>query len=69
MVAQCYLGTRSVGSATNILASFTPAPLTPRPDGRAAPAVTLKVFPLGQYLFDHILISALILERRRLAPA
>ncbi|KIP05937.1 hypothetical protein PHLGIDRAFT_19574 [Phlebiopsis gigantea 11061_1 CR5-6] len=68
-VKYCYVGTRSVGSAANVLAAFTPPPLTPRSDGRVAPAATLKVFPLGQYLFDHILLSALILERRRLSAS
>jgi hypothetical protein len=51
-----------------MLATFTPPPLTPRADGRPSPAATLKVYPEGQRLFDHIIISSLILERRRLMP-
>ncbi|GJE85406.1 hypothetical protein PsYK624_014850 [Phanerochaete sordida] len=68
-VKYCYLGTKSVGNSSHFLATFTPPPLVPRADGRPAPAATLKVFPAGQAFLDDILISALILERRRLAPS
>ena len=66
---QCYLGTKSVGTAENVLAAFTPPPLVPRADGRPAPAATLKLFPQGQEFLDHIVMSTLILERRRLSSA
>lgn len=66
---KCYLGTKSIGNGATMVAAFTPPPLTPRADGRPSPAATLKVYPEGNRLFDHILISALILERRRLTPA
>ncbi|KAI0338049.1 hypothetical protein BDW22DRAFT_826830 [Trametopsis cervina] len=67
-IKYCYLGTRSLDGAT-MLAAFTPPPLNPRADGRPSPSATLKVFPDGHRVFDHIMLSALILERRRLTPA
>jgi len=67
-IKYCYLGTKTIDDRATKLAAFTPPPLTPRADGRPSPTATLKVFPAGHRLFDHILISALILERRRLTP-
>ncbi|KAJ3551692.1 hypothetical protein NM688_g4560 [Phlebia brevispora] len=58
-VKQCYHAAKNVGA---LLASFTPPPLTPLPNGRPSPPAALKVYPEGQKAFDHILISALILE-------
>ncbi|KAI0090099.1 hypothetical protein BDY19DRAFT_992336 [Irpex rosettiformis] len=66
-VKYCYLGTKPLKDAT-MLATFTPPSLAPRADGRPSPPASLKVYPDGHRLFDHIVISALILERRRLTP-
>ncbi|KAJ8462055.1 hypothetical protein ONZ45_g5210 [Pleurotus djamor] len=44
------------------LASFVPPPLNASPP---LPAATLTVFPEGHDCFDHILISALIVDRKR----
>ncbi|KAF7791715.1 hypothetical protein EIP86_002739 [Pleurotus ostreatoroseus] len=65
---QCFQGNKSSSGDGTLLAVYTPPPLTPLPNARPAPAASLKVFPEGQRAFDHILISALILERRRLSP-
>ncbi|KAH7908893.1 hypothetical protein BJ138DRAFT_303742 [Hygrophoropsis aurantiaca] len=46
------------------LASFVPPPIDASPP---LPAATLTVFPDGHQRFDHILMSALILERKRTA--
>ncbi|TBU56731.1 hypothetical protein BD310DRAFT_823118 [Dichomitus squalens] len=43
------------------VASFVPPPLEASPP---PPAATLTVFPDGHELFDHILISALVVERK-----
>ncbi|TCD69542.1 hypothetical protein EIP91_007166 [Steccherinum ochraceum] len=66
-VKYCHLRSQG-GAQPPMLATYTPPPLTPRADGRPAPPTTLKVFPAGQELFDHILVSALIIERKRLTP-
>ncbi|KAI0659923.1 hypothetical protein C8Q70DRAFT_982634 [Cubamyces menziesii] len=43
------------------IASFVPPPLDASPP---LPAATLTVFPDGHELFDHILLSALVVERK-----
>ncbi|EJF56874.1 hypothetical protein DICSQDRAFT_70569 [Dichomitus squalens LYAD-421 SS1] len=43
------------------VASFVPPPLEASPP---PPAATLTVFPDGHELFDHILLSALVIERK-----
>lgn len=43
------------------LASFVPPPIDASPP---LPEATLTVFPSGHEYFDHILISALIVERK-----
>jgi len=66
-VKYCYL--RVTGNAQPpMIATYTPPPLTPRADGRSAPPTILKIFPAGQEFFDHILVSALVIERKRLTP-
>ncbi|KDQ31672.1 hypothetical protein PLEOSDRAFT_153892 [Pleurotus ostreatus PC15] len=49
-------------SVSTQLASFVPPPINASPP---LPAATLTVFPEGHDCFDHILISALIVERKR----
>ncbi|KAL4247569.1 hypothetical protein ABKN59_007741 [Abortiporus biennis] len=69
-VKQCYLKHKGPGTQEPpLLASYTPPPLTPRADGKPAPLATMKIYPEGQALFDQILISALIIERKRLTPS
>ncbi|KAK7685466.1 hypothetical protein QCA50_011330 [Cerrena zonata] len=51
-----------------VLASYTPPPLVLR-DARPSPMPILKVYPEGQPFIDHILLSALIIERKRLTPS
>ncbi|KAH8103143.1 hypothetical protein BXZ70DRAFT_774716 [Cristinia sonorae] len=66
-VKYCYL--RSLQNAQSpMLATYTPCPLTPRADARPSPPTVLKVYPAGQDLFDHIIMSVLIMERKRLTP-
>ncbi|CCM00633.1 uncharacterized protein FIBRA_02670 [Fibroporia radiculosa] len=48
-------------SASHQLASFVPPPLDASPP---LPEATLTVFPDGHRLFDHILLSALVVERK-----
>ncbi|CDO71062.1 hypothetical protein BN946_scf184844.g66 [Trametes cinnabarina] len=43
------------------IASFVPPPLDASPP---LPAATLTIFPDGHELFDHILLSALVVERK-----
>ena len=43
------------------MASFVPPPLDASPP---LPAATLTVFPDGHELFDHIMMSALVVERK-----
>ncbi|KAI0078595.1 hypothetical protein K474DRAFT_1706324 [Panus rudis PR-1116 ss-1] len=67
-VKHCYRRTTKGGERV-IVASHTPPPLTPRVDGRPSSPATLKVYPDGQSLIEQILISALIIERKRLTPS
>ncbi|KZT07049.1 uncharacterized protein LAESUDRAFT_725396 [Laetiporus sulphureus 93-53] len=67
-VKYCYLAAQAGTPNASLLASFTPQPLAPRADGLPSPPSSLKVFPDGQWLFDDIVISTLILERKRLTP-
>ncbi|OSD05067.1 hypothetical protein PYCCODRAFT_1406436 [Trametes coccinea BRFM310] len=46
---------------SNQIASFVPPPLDASPP---LPAATLTIFPDGHELFDHILLSALVVERK-----
>lgn len=48
-------------SSSHQIASFVPPPLDASPP---LPDATLTVFPDGHRLFDHILLSALIIERK-----
>jgi len=57
----CY----NTGSSDQV-ATFVPPPLDATPPG---PAATLTVFPDGWSFFDEILISALVVERRRTLEA
>ncbi|OBZ65618.1 hypothetical protein A0H81_14425 [Grifola frondosa] len=68
-VKYCYLRTQSGNPSGPILAAYTPPPLVPRADGFASPPASLKLYPEGQELFDHILVSALVIERKRLTPS
>ncbi|CAL1698874.1 unnamed protein product [Somion occarium] len=67
-VKYCYRRAKPGSPEPPLLASYTPPPLVPR-DGRPSPAPSLKVYPDGQPLFDHILVSALVIERKRLTPS
>jgi hypothetical protein len=53
------------------LAVFSGRPLKPREDRQPHPPATLKVFPSAHTarILDHVVIGALVFERRRLAPA
>ncbi|KAH9926854.1 hypothetical protein B0H21DRAFT_763903 [Amylocystis lapponica] len=68
-VKYCYLSTQVGTPNASLLASFTPQALSPRADGAPAPPPALKLFPDGAPLADHIVLSALILERQRLSPS
>jgi len=48
-------------AASHQLASFVPPPIEASPP---LPEATLTVFPDGHRLFDHILLSALVVERK-----
>ncbi|KAI0918337.1 hypothetical protein AcV5_002348 [Taiwanofungus camphoratus] len=67
-VRYCYLSSQTGTPNATLLASYTPVPLSPRADGQPSPPASLKLFPEGRRLFDDILISALIIERKRLTP-
>ncbi|CCM04768.1 uncharacterized protein FIBRA_06959 [Fibroporia radiculosa] len=67
-VRYCYLSSQKHTSSATLLASYTPVAMSPRADGLPSPLPSLKLFPEGQRLFDDIVISALILERKRLTP-
>ncbi|OCH85477.1 hypothetical protein OBBRIDRAFT_838924 [Obba rivulosa] len=67
-VKYCYLHSQAGTPNATLLASFTTIPLAPRADGKPAPPPSLKLFPDGHRLVDHIIISALIIERQRLMP-
>jgi hypothetical protein len=54
-----------------VLAEFRFRPLRPPPDGRPTPLSTITIHPAAyklRGLLDHVLMSALILERKRLMP-
>lgn len=64
----CFLG-NGISGKRQPIACYTPPPLTPRADGRPSPPPSLKMYPEGASMFDHIVISALIIERHRLTPS
>ncbi|KAH7920767.1 hypothetical protein BV22DRAFT_1020639 [Leucogyrophana mollusca] len=59
----CYDGDPN---SSNQLASFVPPPIDASPP---LPAAVLTVFPDGHPHFDHILLSALVVERKRTLAA
>jgi hypothetical protein len=73
---QCYHVPGGVLSRDHILgnaapvAVFTGRPLRTREDHRPHPLPTLKIFPGAHtgMLLDHIVLTALLIERWRLAP-
>jgi len=68
-VKYCYLHSQVGKPNATLLASFTTIPLAPRADGKPSPPPSLKVFADGHRLVDHIIISALVIERQRLMPS
>jgi len=67
-IKYCYIG-NGIGSKQHPVAFYSPPPLSPRADGRPSPLPALKIYPEGKPKFDHILVSALIIERHRLTPS
>jgi hypothetical protein len=67
----CYMTPRNTYKETQI-ASFTGTPiLNVRPSGERVPAPTLKLWPAGyeRKMIGHVVVSALMIERRRMCPA
>jgi hypothetical protein len=52
------------------LAVFSGRSITPRTDQRRQPLSALKVYPIAHIgpMLDYIVLSALLIERRRLSP-
>jgi len=64
----CFLASDRHPASTHLkIAQFKGAPHTGKGTERT-PLSVLRVYPLGQALFDDIIISALIVERKRLQP-
>ncbi|KAI0821830.1 hypothetical protein BC628DRAFT_779195 [Trametes gibbosa] len=52
-----------------VLAAFVVGALTPDAQDRAPQPASLKVSPDGLHVVDHIMTSALVVERKRLTPS
>ncbi|KAJ7105745.1 hypothetical protein C8R43DRAFT_1046167 [Mycena crocata] len=64
----CFFASDSYPASTQLkIAQFKGVPLEQKGTARTAPSM-LRIYPAGQALFDDILVSAMILERRRLRP-
>lgn len=56
-----YILSQCLDSRKSQLASFVPPPIDATPP---LPDATLTVFPDGHEAFDHILVSALVVDRK-----
>ncbi|KAJ7093129.1 hypothetical protein C8R44DRAFT_399036 [Mycena epipterygia] len=65
----CFLASDRHPASTDLkIAQFRGAPYTQKGNERTPPSM-LRIYPTGQALFDDILVSALIIERKRLHPS
>jgi len=67
-IFNCFLASEAHPASTHLkIAQFRGAPYNQKGTERTPPSM-LRIYPTGQTLFDDILMSALIFERRRLQP-
>lgn len=67
-VKYCYMSQKVGKDEATLLASFSPLPPAPRADGQPSAQAALKIFPEGQRYADIVVMSCLILERKRMTP-
>ncbi|KAK7023854.1 hypothetical protein R3P38DRAFT_2954555 [Favolaschia claudopus] len=67
-IFNCFLASEPYPASIDLkIAQFKGAPSTQKGTDRTPPSM-LRIYPQGQPLFDDILMSILIIERRRLQP-
>ncbi|KAI0353891.1 hypothetical protein OH77DRAFT_1522129 [Trametes cingulata] len=67
-VRYCYVLDKAGRPSGPMVAAFVVCSPSSNHEGKPQPA-SLKIFPDGQHIIDHILTSVLVVERKRLTPS